>query len=179
MQYLTAPPRLAFPKGLGPFCLLTALTFPTLLFGGVLYYWLSSVLLVRNLECCQMSLWGWGPGKSGVATSQNSMALKWSGCVDLGDVKTELGSVSILERNWVLFYHSTDKELNFLKYYIFSFVRTRFILSCELVRNMMELSSTRFFCCCATHSYKQCYFGGREWVLIPKQISSSVTLKQC
>lgn len=46
-----------------------------------------------------------------------------------------------------MFYHSTDKEINFQKYYMFNFVRTGFILSCELVRNMMELSSTRFFFC--------------------------------
>lgn len=42
--------------------------------------------------------------------------------------KTGLGSGSILERT-VLFYHSTEKELNFLKYYIFNFVRTGLILS--------------------------------------------------
>lgn len=36
-----------------------------------------------------------------------------------------------VEVSWreVLFYHSTDKELNFVKYHIFNFVRTRLILS--------------------------------------------------
>lgn len=46
-----------------------------------------------------------------------------------------------------MFYHSSDEEINFQKYYMFNFVRTGFILSRELVRNMMELSSTRVFCC--------------------------------
>lgn len=61
-----------------------------------------------------------------------------------------------------------------MKYYTFNFVRTGLILSCDLVKNMMELSSTRFLLqfCFATPSHKQCYFGGREWILIPKQISS-------
>lgn len=57
--------------------------------------------------------------------------------------KTGLGSGSILETT-VLFYHSTEKELNFLKYYIFNFVRTGLILS-FFVRNTMELSSASFF----------------------------------
>lgn len=47
--------------------------------------------------------------------------------MDLGDAKTELG-VGVSLRGTVLFYHSTDKELNFLKYHIFNFVRTGLIL---------------------------------------------------
>lgn len=55
-------------------------------FGGVLYYWFSSVMLVRNLEYCQdLSVWGLGHGNSGISRSQNSMVLKWFGCMDLGD----------------------------------------------------------------------------------------------
>lgn len=97
-------------------------------FGGALYYWLSSVMLVRNLECCQTSAWGLGHGNSGISRSQNSMVLKWFGCMDLGDAKTELGSGSILERNSLVL-SSTDKELNFLKYHLFNFVRIGLILS--------------------------------------------------
>lgn len=48
--------------------------------------------------------------------------------MDLGDAKTELGSGSILERNSLVL-SSTDKELNFLKYHLFNFVRTGLILS--------------------------------------------------
>lgn len=54
------------------------------------------------------------------------------------------------------------------------------MLSCGLVRNMMELSSISTFCCgiAVPYSYKQCYFGGGEWAPIPTQIISSVELKQ-
>lgn len=42
--------------------------------------------------------------------------------------KLSLG-VGVSRRETVLFYHSTDKELHFLKYHIFNFVRTELILS--------------------------------------------------
>lgn len=98
------------PQKAGPFLPLRALTLPTFLFMGVLYYWLSSVTPVKNLECCQTSLWGLGPGNRGFARSQSSVALKWSGCVHLGDAKTDLRSGSILERNWFLFYQALTKS---------------------------------------------------------------------
>lgn len=37
--------------------------------------------------------------------------------------------VGVSWREKGLFYHSTDKELNFLKYHLFNFVRTGLILS--------------------------------------------------
>lgn len=72
------------PKGLGwAFLPLMAVTRPMLLLGEVLYYWFSSVTLVRNLKCCQksgvlsdLSVWGLGHMNSGISRSQKSMV--WS-----------------------------------------------------------------------------------------------------
>lgn len=59
--------------------------------------------------------------------------------------KLSLG-VGVSWRETVLFYHSTDKELNFLKYYIFNFVSpVAYSFTSFYVRNTMELSSTSFF----------------------------------
>lgn len=69
------------------------------------FFWGSVVLLIKQCNACQksgvlsdLSVWGLGHENSGISRSQNSMVLKWFGCMDLGDAKTEIESGSILER---------------------------------------------------------------------------------